>query len=150
MPNYHSLVPVNFVKIHPDAQAPRYGNPNDLCFDLAACLPDGPMMVTNGGREKIPTGLKIEFPPQFGIFFWPRSGLADRHGIHILGGVIDAEYRGEYMIMLLNTDRQSVIVRHGDRIAQCYIAPRFQAVFTEKESLSESHRGEAGFGSSGR
>ncbi len=103
-------------------------------------------------RAKIPTGLAIELPEGFEAQVRPRSGLADRHGIALVNspGTIDSDYRGEIQIILINLGSEAFEIKPGDRIAQLVIAPVARAVLVELESLSDTPRGDGGFGSTGR
>ena len=130
-------------------RAPEYAHPGDAGADLSAAeaLTLGP-----GERATIGTGLSIALPNGFVGFVVPRSGLAAKHGITIVNspGTVDAGYRGEIRVTILNTDRSmpySVAV--GDRIAQLIVMPVSRASFVPVGSLPGSHRGEAGFGSTG-
>lgn len=109
-------------------------------------------MIGPGERATIGTGTAIALPDGYAAFVMPRSGLAARHGITIVNapGTVDAGYRGEIRVTLLNTDRAEAFrVEPGDRIAQLVIQPVVRAVFVPVESLPGSHRGERGFGSTG-
>lgn len=99
----------------------------------------------------MPTGLCVEIPPGYEMQVRPRSGLALRDGIGLLNspGTIDADYRGEIKIILINHGNQDVQVKRGDRIAQLVLAPVVTGIFEDAETLTPSERGEAGFGSTG-
>ena len=115
----------------------------DLLADVAAPVDLGP-----GARTLIPTGIAIELPSGFEAQVRPRSGLALRHGITLLNapGTIDADYRGEIMVLLINLGEQPYTVRRGDRIAQLIVAPVVQALWREVTALRNSGRGPGGFG----
>jgi dUTP pyrophosphatase len=137
-------------KLSDDARLPTRANEGDAGLDLyaaeAATL--GP-----GERAAVGTGIAIEVPPGHAGLVLPRSGLAARHGIALVNapGLIDAGYRGEVRVLLLNTDpEQSFEVAPGDRIAQLLLTPFADAEPTEVRELAASQRGENGFGSSGR
>lgn len=117
-----------------------------MCAALEADL-----VLRPGARAAVPTGLCVEIPPGFELQVRPRSGLALRDGIGLLNapGTIDADYRGEIKIILVNLGSQDVMVRRGDRIAQLVLAPVSSGVFEEAEKLAPSERGESGFGSTG-
>lgn len=131
-------------------QTPVYAHPGDAGADLhsAEALSIGP-----GERATVGTGVSIALPDGFVAFVVPRSGLAMRHGITIVNspGTVDAGYRGEIRITLLNTDARTPFdIAIGDRIAQLIVMPVTRARFIEVETLPGSHRGESGFGSTGQ
>jgi dUTP pyrophosphatase len=128
---------------------PVYAHPGDAGADL--CAVEGAVLAP-GERATIPTGVSIALPEGFAGFVVPRSGLAARHGITIVNspGTVDAGYRGEIRVTLLNTDQSNpYVISAGDRIAQLVVVPIMRATFLPVESLPESARGSAGFGSSG-
>ncbi|CAN5310169.1 dUTP diphosphatase [soil metagenome] len=130
-------------------QLPTYAHPGDAGADLHACEA---VVLQPGERATVGTGVSIALPDGYVAFVVPRSGLAARHGITIVNspGTVDAGYRGEIRVTLLNTDSSSAYsVAVGDRIAQLVIMPVSRARFVEVERLPGSHRGDAGFGSSG-
>jgi dUTP pyrophosphatase len=103
------------------------------------------------GRARLPTGLALEIPPGYEGQVRPRSGLAARQGLTVLNapGTIDADYRGELQVLLINLGSEAVTLREGDRIAQLVIAPVSRAAFEEAVELAVSERGAGGFGSTG-
>jgi dUTP pyrophosphatase len=103
-----------------------------------------------GERYAVATGLRIEIPPGHAGLVWPRSGLAVRHGIDTLAGVIDSDYRGEVRVVLVNHGQQPFTIEPGDRIAQLVLQRVERAVFSSASELAGSLRGEGGFGSTGR
>ncbi|MGB3413094.1 MAG: dUTP diphosphatase [Microbacteriaceae bacterium] len=128
---------------------PFYAHPGDAGADLRS---NEDLVLAPGERALVGTGIAIALPEGFAAFIVPRSGLAAKHGITIVNspGTIDAGYRGEIKISLLNTDqKESFPIHSGDRIAQMIIFPVVQAKFVEVTELSESVRGSGGFGSSG-
>ena len=130
-------------------QTPEYSHPGDAGADLyaAEAVELGP-----GQRATVGTGVSIALPDGFVAFVVPRSGLAAKHGITIVNspGTVDAGYRGEIRITLLNTDAgHPFAIEVGDRIAQLIVMPVSRARFIPVETLPGSHRGEAGFGSTG-
>lgn len=138
------------VKLKEDGKVPARAHSGDAGLDLYACEAAhlGP-----GERWSVGTGVAVEIPEGHGGLVLPRSGLARDHGIALVNspGLIDAGYRGEVRVLLLNTDPAEIFrVEPGDRIAQLVIAPIATAEPVEVESLSESARGDGGFGSSGR
>lgn len=120
-------------------------------MDLAACLPDGPIQLGPGERRLIPTGIAVAIPSGYEGQVRPRSGLALRHGLAIVNapGTIDADYRGELKVILINLGAEPVELRHGERIAQLVVAPVAMAAVVEVDTLPESGRGAGGFGSTG-
>lgn len=128
---------------------PAYAHPGDAGADLCAAEA---LTLAPGARATVGTGTAIALPDGFAAFVLPRSGLAARHGITIVNapGTVDAGYRGEIRVTLLNTDAHETFhVEVGDRIAQVVVMPVVQARFVAVESLPGSHRGERGFGSTG-
>lgn len=121
--------------------------------DLRAALPEGEMLTLKPGeRAMVPTGLAFALAPGWEAQVRPRSGLAARHGVTCLNapGTIDADYRGEVKVILINHGTEDFSIRRGDRIAQMVVAPVRQARFEEVAELDETARGEGGFGSTGR
>jgi dUTP pyrophosphatase len=136
-----------------DLPLPAYETALAAGMDLrAAVAEDAPIVLAPGARAAIPTGLAIALPPNFEAQVRPRSGLALRDGIGQVNapGTIDADYRGEIHVILINHGVEPFTVRRGDRIAQMVIAPVIQAKWAEVESLDETERGAGGFGSTGR
>lgn len=129
--------------------APVYAHPGDAGADLVAA---DDVVLEPGERATVATGLRIALPNGYAAFVLPRSGLAARHGITIVNapGTVDAGYRGEIKVTLLNTDaRESYAIAAGDRIAQLVVMPVPRVRFIEVERLPGSERGEGGFGSTG-
>jgi dUTP pyrophosphatase len=129
---------------------PRHMTAGAAGMDLLADVVD-PVELPPGGRALIPTGLAVEIPAGFEAQVRPRSGLALRHGITLLNspGTIDADYRGEIMVLLINLGSEPCVVRRGERVAQMVVAPVTRAELREVESLSDSRRGAGGFGHTG-
>ncbi len=128
---------------------PEYAHPGDAGADLTATET---VVLGPGERATVGTGSAIALPDGFVAFVVPRSGLAARHGITIVNtpGTVDAGYRGEIRVIVLNTDRsQPYTITAGDRIAQLVVLPVARARFVPVERLPGSHRGEGGFGSTG-
>lgn len=137
--------------LYENAIVPTYGNPGDAGMDLYCVLTGWGMhdMFPNESRL-FTTGVAMEIPEGFVGLIRPRSGLAVKKGIDILtSGVIDSGYRGEILVNLINHSKESVRIKHGDRIAQMLILPVHQAEFIEVNELSESTRGSSGHGSTG-
>jgi dUTP pyrophosphatase len=108
------------------------------------------LTLAPGERAAVATGLRIEIPPGHAGLVWPRSGLAVRHGIDTLAGVIDSDYRGELRVVLVNHGGEPVRIEPGDRIAQLVVQKVERAAFVSARELAGTARGEGGFGSSGR
>ena len=133
-----------------DLPLPAYSHPGDAGADLYAAEE---VVLPPGGRATVATGVAVAVPDGYAAFVHPRSGLASRHGITVVNapGTVDAGYRGEVRVVLLNTDRhQPFSVRRGDRIAQLVVQPVTRVRFLDVAELPPSPRGEAGFGSTGR
>jgi dUTP pyrophosphatase len=129
---------------------PSYETLSSAGMDIRAALSE-PVVLTPGQRMLIPTGLQMALPHGYEAQVRPRSGLAIKHGITMLNspGTIDADYRGEIKLIVMNHGNESFTIRHGDRIAQLIVAPVIQAEVTEVEDLDDTHRGSGGFGSTG-
>ncbi len=133
-----------------DLPLPSYESDQAAGMDLRAAVND-PVTLSPGARALIPTGLAIALPAGFEAQVRPRSGLALKQGVTVLNapGTIDADYRGEVGVILINHGDAAFTVSRGDRIAQMVIASVTQAKWAETENLGETTRGEGGFGSSG-
>ena len=132
---------------------PAYETAQAAGMDLRAAVPaDVPLVLRPGDRFPVPTGLAFALPPGFEGQVRPRSGLAFKSGITCLNspGTVDADYRGEVKVILINHGPDDFTIRRGDRIAQLVIAPVVQAAWSEVVSLDETTRGAGGFGSTGR
>ena len=135
-----------------DLPLPQYQSALAAGLDLMAAVPaDAPVEIPPGGRAVIPTGVAIALPPGSEGQVRPRSGLAARHGITVLNtpGTIDADYRGELQVILLNTGLELFVVSRGTRIAQLVIAPIQHAKLVECTSLDATERSAGGLGSTG-
>jgi dUTP pyrophosphatase len=135
-----------------DLPLPAYQSAQAVGLDLMAAVPaDAPVHLPPGGRALIPTGLVIALPAGSEAQIRPRSGLAARHGVTVLNapGTIDADYRGEIQVILVNTGADAFVVQRGMRIAQMVIAPIIHARLVESEQLDATERAEKGFGSTG-
>lgn len=136
-----------------DLPLPAYETAGSAGMDLRAAVPeDVPVTLAPGARALVPTGLKIALPPGHEAQVRPRSGLALKHGVTCLNspGTIDADYRGEVGVILINHGSDPFVVRRGERIAQMVVAPVLQVALVEAEALDETARGAGGFGSTGR
>ena len=137
------------LRLDPELPAPAYAHPGDAGADLVSRID---VVIPPQGRVTVPTGVAIALPDGYAAFVHPRSGLAMRHGLTIVNapGTVDAGYRGEIAVTLLNTDVEHALELHrGDRIAQLVIQRVERVRFVEAEHLPGSHRGDGGFGSSG-
>ena len=122
-------------------------------LDLMADVPsDAPVVLPPLGRALIPTGLRLAIPRGHEGQVRPRSGLAFKHGVTVLNapGTIDADYRGELQVLLVNLGAEPFAIRRGERVAQLVVAPVVQPVLEEHETLDDTVRGAGGFGSTGR
>ena len=130
---------------------PQYATPQSSGVDLRANL-DEPITLKPGERCRVPTGLRIALPAGVEAQVRPRSGLALKHGITVLNtpGTIDADYRGLIGVILINLGQEPFVINDGERIAQMVIARHEQAEWELVDSLSETERGEGGFGHSGK
>ena len=142
------MIELPLVRLHRDARLPERAYAGDAGLDLAACerVELGP-----GERAVVPTGLAVAIPDGYAGFVQPRSGLAARHGISVVNspGLVDAGYRGEIKVVLLNTDRrETFVVEPGERIAQLVVLPVPAVEVREVDELPASDRGARGFGSS--
>ncbi len=144
---------VQVKKVRPEAQLPEYHSQEASGFDLRACL-DGEGFVTVGphSRISVPTGLAFCIRQGLEIQVRSRSGVASKQGLIILNqpGTIDSDYRGEVMLLLLNTTSKEIIINHCERLAQGVVCPVVRGEFLEVAELPESDRGEGGFGSTGK
>lgn len=130
---------------------PQYETEQSAGLDLKAFLPDGPVVLKPLQRGLVKTGLFIELPMGYEAQVRPRSGLALKKGITVLNspGTIDADYRGEICVILINLSDQKFVINDGERIAQMVIAKHERAQWEEVEILSETERGAGGFGHTG-
>lgn len=145
----HDEVEVALVRLDPDLPAPTYAHPGDAGADLLTAID---VTLAPGERALVPTGVAIAMPEGYVALVHPRSGLAARHGLSIVNtpGTVDAGYRGEVKVMLINHDLvEPVELRRGDRIAQLVFQRVSRARFTEVEVLPDSVRGDGGYGSTG-
>lgn len=131
---------------------PAYATPGSSGMDLAAATEEADeIVIPAGGQDIVPTGLALALPQGMEAQIRPRSGLAAKHGVTVLNspGTIDADYRGEIKVILINHGKADFVIKRGDRIAQMVIQPVTQVELTEVESLDETSRGQGGFGSTG-
>ena len=145
------MVTVPVSRLDPDLPLPSYAHPGDAGADLHARV--DVVLAAGGGRALVPTGLAVAIPEGFAGFVQPRSGLALRHGVTCLNtpGLIDAGYRGELAVLLVNTDpTEDYKVHRGDRIAQLVVQAVEHAAFEPVDELLPAVRGTGGFGHTGR
>jgi dUTP pyrophosphatase len=143
------MVTVLIKRIDPELPLPSYAHPGDAGADLVSAVE---VTLQPGERSLVPTGIAVALPDGYAAFVHPRSGLAARHGITIVNapGTVDAGYRGEIRVTLLNTDaREPVALRRGDRIAQLVVQRVEHVRFVAATELPGSVRGTGGFGSTG-
>ena len=132
---------------------PSYQTKHAAGLDLVAAVPrEQPVKLLAGALALMPTGFVLELPPGYEGQVRPRSGLAFKHGLTVLNspGTIDADYRGEIMVLLVNLGSETFRVQRGDRIAQLVIAPAASVEVVAVEALAETERGQGGFGSTGQ
>jgi dUTP pyrophosphatase len=142
---------VQVKKLRPDATVPRYMTAGAAGMDLSAAL-DAPVVIAPGDRAAIGTGLAVAIPEGWEGQVRPRSGLARTHGVTVANapGTVDADYRGEMSVTLINLGREPVTIEPGMRIAQLVIAPVAHAELVEVDQLPATPRGAGGFGSTGK
>ena len=138
-------------KLKENAILPTYGSADAAGADLYACL-DAPVTIEPGKSVFIPTGLAMEVPRGCAGLIYARSGLACKRGLAPANkvGVVDSDYRGEFIVVLHNHSSELQTISHGERIAQLVITPVFTPGFTEAEDLSDTQRASGGFGSTGK
>ena len=142
-------LPVPVVRLDPDLPLPGYAHPGDAGADLHTTVD---VVLAPGDRALVPTGIALALPEGYVGLVHPRSGLAARHGVSIVNtpGTVDAGYRGEVKVLLVNLDpREPVELRRGERIAQLVVQRVERAAFVEVDALPDSARGTGGYGSTG-
>ncbi|WP_029063332.1 dUTP diphosphatase [Labrenzia sp. DG1229] len=147
----HATLQLKRLEHGKDLPLPAYQSELAAGLDLLAAV-DDPVILAPGKRALVPTGLSMALPAGFEAQVRPRSGLAAKHGVTVLNtpGTIDADYRGEVKVILINLGDAAFEITRGERIAQMVIAPVLQAAITEVAVLSDTERGVGGFGSTGR
>ena len=142
-------VPVKVERVDPHAIVPTYAHNDDACCDLYI-IED--YTIRPGQRMLLRTGIAIEIPTGYEVQLRPRSGLAWKNGLTLVNapGTVDAQYRNEVKILIVNLGRKPVSLKRGDRAAQMCIKPVYTMKFTEVDKLSESDRGQGGWGSTGK
>lgn len=145
------MIKVNFIKLNENAKAPTYGSEFAAGADLYACE-GGEVTIAAGETKLIHTGLALEIPEGYAGLIYARSGIATKRGLAPANkvGVIDSDYRGEIMVSLYNHSGQPQSIADGERIAQLVITPFLSVEYTETEALSDTKRGDGGFGSTGK
>lgn len=135
----------------PELPLPAYATSGSSGMDLAADVTDD-LVIPPGGRAMVPTGLAFAIPTDFEVQVRPRSGLAAKAGVTVLNapGTIDADYRGEVRVILVNLGDAPFTIRRGDRIAQAVVAPVTRVTVVEADTLDDTSRGAGGFGSTGQ
>jgi dUTP pyrophosphatase len=138
-------------KLRENAILPTYGSAEAAGADLYACL-DGDITIAPGESAFVPTGLSMEIPQSCAGLIYARSGLACKRGLAPANkvGVIDSDYRGEFMVVLHNHGTQAQTICHGERIAQLVITPVLTPAYEEVDALTETQRAAGGFGSTGK
>lgn len=141
---------IQITRVHRDALLPQYQTAGAAGADVHACL-DEPVTLQPMERRLIPTGLAVAIPRGYEAQIRARSGLSIKHGITMVNGVgtIDADYRGEFGVLVINLGQEAFTIEHGMRIAQMVIARHERAEWIEVDKLDETERGEGGYGSTG-
>ena len=145
------MEPIKVKKLREGAHLPTYGTAFSAGADLYACL-EASVTIAPGETKKIPTGLSMEIPIGCAGLIYARSSLGTKQGLAPANkvGVVDSDYRGEFMIFLHNHGSQTQTVSHGDRVAQLLVTPVFTPGFEEADELTDTARGAGGFGSTGK
>ena len=140
-----------FKKLHKDSIVPKRGSALAAGYDLF-CYTDKDILIESSGKARIPTGISVELPHNSYGRVAPRSGLTWNKFLDVGAGVVDEDYRGEILVILFNFSKENVIIKNGDKIAQLIverIMPTEPVVYEPDQELSETNRGESGFGSTG-
>lgn len=145
-------MPKIFVINKSDNPLPEHQTESSAGADIHAYLPDGDVIISAGEKEIIPTGIYIEIPVGYEVQVRPRSGLAFKHGVTVLNspGTIDADYRGEVKVLLINHGKEAFVVKSGERIAQMVFSKYQRVEWESVNQLSDTERGSGGYGSSGK
>lgn len=143
---------IRIKKLHEKARLPRYGTDTAAGADLYALLDAPQLKIMPGETKLVHTGIALELPAGYAGFLYARSGLSTKRGLAPANkvGVIDPDYRGEILVALHNHSSEPASVEDGERVAQLLIAPYISADFEEADTLSETARGDGGYGSTGR
>ncbi|MEK7175984.1 MAG: dUTP diphosphatase [Patescibacteria group bacterium] len=134
-------------KIHPEAKLPSYAHSNDAGMDLYS-LED--ITVSAGKSARIRSGISLEIPEGYAGLCWDKSGLSMNHGVKVLAGVIDPGFRGEVVMAVFNLGKEDYTFKKGDKVMQMLVQKVENVEIMETDALSESERGEKGFGSTGK
>ena len=140
-----------FKKLHKDSIVPKKGSALAAGYDLF-CYTDKDIVIESSGKARIPTGISVELPHNTYGRVAPRSGLTWNKFLDVGAGVVDEDYRGEILVILFNFSKENVVIKNGDKIAQLIverIMPTEPVVYEPDQELSETNRGESGFGSTG-
>ena len=145
-------MPKIFIINKSDNPLPEHQTESSAGADIHAYLPDGDVIIAAGEKEIIPTGIYIEIPVGYEVQVRPRSGLAFKHGVTVLNspGTIDADYRGEVKVLLINHGKEAFVVKSGERIAQMVFSKYQRVEWESVNRLSDTERGSGGYGSSGK
>ena len=151
MPDQIVAIGLNWLPHGSDLAPPAQQTPEAAGSDIRAALPDGPITIDPGEQTAVPCGFRMALPPGYEAQVRPRSGLAAKFGVTVLNapGTIDADYRGEVKVLLINHGKSAFEIGHGDRIAQMVVAPVCKVSFNVTEDLDDTERGAGGFGSTG-
>ena len=143
---------IKIKKVNPNAKLPTHGSEQAAGYDLYACLDAENITIDAHKTVKVPTGLSMAIPEGYFGAIFARSGLAAKEGLRPANcvGVIDSDYRGEFIVMLHNDTDEPKTVENGDRVAQLVVMPFMPVDFEETDSLDETRRGAGGFGSTGK
>ena len=144
-------VKVLIKKLYPDVKQPEYKTSGSSGLDLQAYI-DEDIVIKPNQTKLVPTGISVAIPEDFEIQIRPRSGLALKNNITVLNtpGTVDADYRGEIKIILINLGQSNFVIKKGDRIAQMVVCPVIKVDFESTDELPETLRGDGGFGSTGK
>ena len=134
-------------KLRPEAILPTYAHQGDAGLDICACET---VTIAIGERVMIPTGISMEIPDGCVGLVWDKSGVSMKGGLKTLGGVVDSSYRGEIMIGIINLSKEQYVFEKGHKVAQMIIQKKENVVVQEVTELSDTSRGEGGFGSTGK
>jgi dUTP pyrophosphatase len=138
---------IKIKKLRPDVRLPEYALEGDAGMDIFS---NEDVIIQPGERHTFATGFALEYPEGYVSLIWDKSGLSSKYGLKVMGGVLDHNYRGEYMVCLGNFSNQAYEFKKGDKIAQLLIQAIISAELEEVEELSESVRGENRHGSTGK
>ena len=143
-------VEITFVKLKEGAKMPTYATDGSCACDFYACFGHSGIYIAPGKKAEVPLGIAIELPPGIKMEWKDRSGMSAKHDIIHRAGYFDCDFRGELTVVLKNDGEFPYPIHNGDRVIQGEIAPVMHGVFREVQELSETARGEGGFGSTGK